>query len=100
MGTYPAFQIHTGDNITMKMGCLDGNPKCDVTFELAYLDVEGNLHDLVAPHGQTQDGYMTDVNMILDDLDGKVVQFVFKVSNNGSSLEDRAFWFFPTIWRR
>jgi hypothetical protein len=100
-GIFPAFQIHKGDNLITKMGCLDDAPKCDVLMELSYLDVEGVSHSLVKEHGQTRDGYITDVNMLLDDLDGVVVQFVFTVKNNtGSSTDDHAFWFVPTIWRR
>ena len=97
-GTFPAYQIKAGDHLHTHLGCLDEHPNCEVWFTISYLDANGVSHTLYGPDYQTDDGYVSDLDIDLNPYQNTTVQFVLTVQNNGSSSDDYAFWFYPIIW--
>lgn len=99
-GRYPAFTVKNGDRFVAIIGCLYNNktnPKCDVTFELNY--IEGSKEVKFRSWHERYEGLWRQVNEDLSSLAGKNVQFILRVSNNGSSLDDRVFWLAPVVLR-
>lgn len=99
-GRYPAFTVQSGDRFNAIIGCLYNSktsPKCDVTFELNY--IEGSKEVKFRSWHERYEGLWRQVNEDLSSLAGKNVQFILRVSNNGSSLDDRVFWLAPAILR-
>jgi hypothetical protein len=97
-GRYPAFKIEDGDEFTAIIGCLDDSPKCNVTFQLNYSVSGGNVQTL-ASWKEKDNGDFERVTVDLDSLEGKSVQIILTVLDNGSSTDDRAFWLKPEISR-
>src|SRR5690606_32355120 len=83
------------------IGCLynqKNSPKCDVTFELNY--IEGSKEVKFRSWHEKYDNMWRQVNEDLSSLAGKDVQFILRVSNNGSNVDDRALWLAPAIYRQ
>jgi len=97
-GVFPPFQINAGDRFKSTIGCLAASPSCDVDFELSYIADDGKTY-LLGAWGHTMDAYRDEVDIDLSNLAGTTPRFVFTVRNNGSSVDDRAFWMWPNIWR-
>jgi len=97
-GRFPELTVKSGDRFRAVVGCLDKSPKCDVTFQLNYSVSGGSVKNL-GNWAEIYDGKWTEINLDLSSLAGKKVQFILKVKNNGSSVDDRAFWLVPMIVR-
>lgn len=97
-GVFPPFQINSGDKFKSTIGCLASSPSCDVDFELSYISDDGKTNFL-GGWGHTMDAYRDEVDIDLSTLAGTTPRFVLTVRNNGSSVDDRAFWMWPNIWR-
>ena len=95
-GTFPAYKVRDGDDFTAHIGCMDGKPKCDVTFQLNYIADGGPVQNL-ATWTQKSDGKFERVILDLNSLAGKSVQFILTVYNNGDSTDDQVFWLLPAI---
>ena len=98
MGTYPPIDIKDDDIFLADVGCVEGYEKCDVIFQLKYLNESGKLKDLGEWH-EVYDGNNTRITLDLSTLADKNVQLVFIVDANGRSNEDAAFWLNPHIQR-
>ncbi len=100
-GRYPSFTVQSGDRFQTIIGCAYNNktnPKCDVTFELNY--VEGSKEVKFRSWHEVYEGQWRQIDEDLSSLAGKTVQFILRISNNGSNLDDRALWLAPAVWRQ
>jgi hypothetical protein len=97
-GRYPAFKVEDGDEFTSIIGCLDDSPKCNVIFQLNY-SISGGSIQTLASWKEKDNGNFERVTVDLSSLAGKNVQIILTVLDNGSSVDDRAFWLAPDIVR-
>jgi len=97
-GHYPAIEIQNGDRFVTLIGCLDYSPDCNVTIKLKYRADDGDTLTL-KKWEEKSDEEWTRVNINLDSLDGKSVEFFLVVNSNGNSYDDRVFWLSPRIER-
>jgi hypothetical protein len=97
-GRYPPIKVLTGDRFQALLGCLASSPRCSVTFHLKYSADSGPIQEL-GSWVETFDGNRTQVDVDLSPLNGKSVEFILEVQNNGDSSDDRAFWMVPHIKR-
>ena len=95
-GTYPPIKVVVGNDFHALVGCMDDSPECDVTFELSYR-VGGGAETSLGTWHEKSEGQYTDILLDLNTLDGKEVEFILKVHNNGNSKGDRVFWMVPQI---
>ncbi len=97
-GHYPAVTVKSGDRFTALGGCLDSSPNCSVTFLLKYTEKGGTGVQTIASWDETYDGNRSQMNVDLNSLAGKSVEFILEVQNrNDSSSDDRAFWMVPRV---
>jgi hypothetical protein len=97
-GTFPAFQVKSGDHFLADVGCLAGYEKCNVIFTLKY-QIGSDKAKKFDAWNETYDGKTTRIDIDLSNLDGEKVKFIFEVSANGSFRDDAAFWLAPHIER-
>jgi len=98
-GRYPPINVQTGDRFRSLVGCLSESPNCSVNFNLKYIANGGSIQSL-GSWTETYDGNRTSLDIDLNALAGKSVEFILEVqNNNGSSSNDRAFWLMPKILR-
>lgn len=97
-GRYPPVKVIAGDRFQALLGCLAASPSCDVTFNLKYSADGGPIQSL-GSWVEKFDGNRTQVDLDLNVLADKSVEFILEVQNNGSSVDDRAFWMVPKIKR-
>jgi hypothetical protein len=95
-GRYPPIRVVNGNDFHALVGCMDDSPECDVTFELSYR-VNGGAEISLGTWHEKSEGQYTDILLDLNSLDGKDVEFILKVHNNGNSKDDRVFWMVPRI---
>jgi hypothetical protein len=95
-GRYPPIRVTVGNDFHALVGCMDNSPDCDVTFELSYR-VDGGAETSLGTWQEKSEGNYTDILLDLNALDGKDVEFILTVLNNGSSKDDRVFWLSPQI---
>jgi len=97
-GKFPTIFIETGDRFRSEIGCLDGFPKCDVTFQLYYK--EDNLEkQLIGQWQQVLDGSPKKLDIDLSSLAGKYLSFILAVTGNGKPEHNAAYWYHPEIYR-
>lgn len=98
-GRFPPFRVLAGDHFVTLAGCMDASPKCTVAFDLSYT-LDGSAVTSLQAWNEVSDGSWTKININLNSLAGKDVQFIFTVGNkDGSSADDQAFWLSPYILR-
>ncbi len=97
-GTYPAFNVQSGDHFQARVNCQYQAYPCDVFFRLDYQTGSGAIHTLGQWH-EIYDGLFTPVNVDLSSLAGKNVKFMLVVTANGSPNQDYALWVGPKIVR-
>jgi len=98
-GTFPAYHVMSSDRFTTTLSCFADHPNCDVTFELNYIDANGQMHTFFGPYRHSLDMPILPLDLKLTPLAGQTVQFVMTVRSNGSNGDDYALWLYPTIWR-
>lgn len=93
---YPKYTVKEGDHFKTVVGCQRKMIRCKVTFTLNYTENGVNVKNLFT---QTEifDGKLRSINLSLDELKGKTVQFILRVDNDTTSLDDQAFWLWPRI---
>ncbi len=69
-----------------------------MTYELDYRIGDGSVQN-IGRWSQIYDGSVTDIDIPLYFLDGKNVNFIFRVLSNGTGQDDMAFWLDPRIVR-
>jgi hypothetical protein len=95
-GTYPSYTVKSGDHFYALVGCLYNNKSCDATFSLKY-KYNGSVHTLETWTEVYDDEY-TAAQFDLDELVGKKVQFILRVTSHTNSLSD-LFWVAPGVRR-
>ncbi len=97
-GKYETIDIKSGYRFKAKIGCLykDGGSACDVTFRIRYR-ADGGASQTLGEWHQTYDGSIKSLDIDLDSLKGKDVEFRLVVDANGSSEQDWAVWVNPRI---
>ncbi len=100
-GKYPAFTVQAGDRFLSVIGCLyrEGGSACNVRFQLNYIEAGSSTVQPLGEWVQTYDDSIQSIDVPLDALAGKSVQFVLVVMANGPSTQDMAFWLYPRIKR-
>jgi hypothetical protein len=93
---YPKYTVQEGDRFKGVVGCLANVPKCKVVFELNYSE-DGKTPVNVGSWEEVYDGRFRSIDISLDELKGRTVQFILKVSNAGDALDDQVFWLWPRI---
>jgi hypothetical protein len=103
-GYFPALLIQSGDRFSAQFACLNGNPSCNVTFDLRYkIIVPPNT--VTGENSLTQTkGYDTTIGLFDVDLGslgltGQYVSFALRVIANNNSTQNAAVWVSPRIVR-
>ena len=98
-GTFPAYKVAPGEHFKAKVGFLllsDGTCGAgNVRFQLNYR--EGSASNSLGQWTDTCDGVMKDIDVDLNSIAGRTVQFVLAVVANGSALQDQAVWVSPRV---
>ena len=97
-GQYPAFTVQTGDRFRTIVNCQYDSKKCNVIFQLDYLN-NGKIKTL-ASWNEAYEGKYYPVDLDLSALAGETVKFILVVSANGGQNEDNAVWLNPHILRQ
>lgn len=97
-GTYPEYDVQSGDHIQATVGCEAGALSCSVLFRVAYRDSQGVTNDLWSI-GEFLDGQLYSLDIDLTALAGQRVRFILSVSSLGDADGDRAVWLAPRIVR-
>lgn len=97
-GIYPPFQVQSGDRLRVTLGCLQGHPNCDLTFQIDTWS-DGEPITRLASWEEHSDGQTTEVNLDLTALSGQEVIFIFSVAAGESASDDAGIWFQPRIVR-
>jgi hypothetical protein len=97
-GEYPVLEVHSGDRFRAVIGCLYGNVDCDVTFVLSYRQ-EGQSAVELGRWQQVYDADAYSIDLNLSALAGQQVRLILSVLNNGSGVENWAFWLAPRVER-
>jgi hypothetical protein len=96
-GIFPAFIVQQKDKFIARIGCMDGNPGCQILFELRMIKPNGEVA-IIGDWLEKSDGDIRFVSVDLSKWAGKEVQFVLYVRNaNGRNAEANGFWLNPHI---
>ncbi len=95
-GTYPGYQIRTGDRFQAKIGCLVNSSGCNVIFQINYQILGGGVGSL-GSWQELFDGVLTPQNIDLSFLAGQTVSLILEVYNNGRPENANAVWLDPRI---
>ncbi len=97
LGKYPAYKIQANDHLRTKIGLRANCGDASVKFQIKYI-----IDSTEVPVGEwieNCDGKLTTVDVNLELLVNKTVQFEFIVLANGSPNGDHALWVAPRIER-
>lgn len=94
-GTFPAIPVTSNSRFRAFIGCRAGATHCNVKFKVAY-KADGGSEKTLGSWSADVDTF-TEIDVNLDSLAGKSVQFVLIVNSNGSSDQDQALWLQPRI---
>ncbi len=98
-GLYPAYQVVTGERFKARIGFLaqpDGTcGSGNVKFQLKYR--EAGVVKSLNEWTKSCNGTLTSVEVELNSLAGKSVEFILTVDANGSSSQDWAVWVAPQV---
>jgi len=95
-GRFPAMTIPSGKRFKSLIGCLYNATNCNVHFVLKYIADGGSVQTL-GEWNESYEGNFTNIDIDLNSLAGKSVQFILTVRANGASDGDQAFWLHPRI---
>lgn len=94
-GLYPSYTVVAGEHFKATIGFLGPCGVGDVKFQLNYKE-SGTLNPL-DDWTDTCDGALKNVNVDLNSIAGKNVQFALAILANGSSAQDWAVWIRPRV---
>jgi hypothetical protein len=97
-GTYPAFDVKSGDRFQSLVGCQYGSTVCFVRFRLDYQVGSDPVKTLDSWDEKIDNQYGT-VNVDLSSLAGKSVKFILTILSLGSPTQDDALWSAARITR-
>jgi hypothetical protein len=95
-GTFPAVTVASGSRFKTIIGCLHEATNCNVKFSIAYR-ADGGSEQVLGEWTETYDNQFTTLDIDLNSLAGKSVQFILIVRANGPSNQDHAFWLVPRV---
>ena len=103
-GIFPALLIQSGDIFTAQVGCLEGNPNCNVTFDLRYqviLPPSTVISENTITRAELYEGSLSSYNIDLGALGlaGQYVSFIFRVTGNNDLRQNASVWVAPRIER-
>jgi hypothetical protein len=98
-GAFPAVNIKAGYRLKTQIGCLEGSASCDVNFYIKYSADGGAWTSLspVAGWNEIYDASLRTIDIDLNSLSGKSVEFLFQVDANSNGGQDWAVWVNPRI---
>lgn len=99
IGIYPDFTVKAGDHFKATIMCEGGAKNCDVDMGLNYRIGNNGTMTNIQLWDQKMDGHMQSVNVDLSSLAGQTVQFILAARNGGSTVDMRALWLNPAIYR-
>jgi hypothetical protein len=98
-GLYPAYTVVSGEHFKAKVGFLaksDGTCGAgNVKFQLNYR--ESGVTKSLGEWAKSCDGSLKEIDVDLNSLAGKTVQFALAISANGAATEDWAIWVSPQV---
>jgi len=97
-GTFPEVKIKDGDHFLADVGCLADYNKCNITFEVSYIEDDKKAQSL-GKWTEEYDGEITRIDIDLSDLADKTIQIILIVKANDAHRDDAAFWLVPQIAR-
>jgi len=97
-GTYPEFEVGSQDRFRALLSCYSESPDCNVRFRLDYR-IDGGPIQTVEKWDERFDDNFTRVDLSLEELAGKRVQFILTVRVKEEFAMDSAIWVAPSIWR-
>ncbi len=96
-GIYPVIEIGKNQSFTAQVGCLDDNKKCDVRFQLDYINANGKTVNL-GSWAEVLDGGVREIDIDLSSLEGKDVRFVFTMQPRTSNYtQANGYWYQPAL---
>jgi hypothetical protein len=98
-GTYPSFEVQSGDRLRATVGCLENQTACAVTIELKFRLLNTPDHALAA-WSEKYDGQVNTIDIDLTPLAGQVVTFTIEAYAEKASAHNKIFWLSPAIWRQ
>ncbi len=99
IGIYPDFTVKAGDHFKATIMCEGGANNCDVDMGLNYRIGSSGTMTNIQLWDQKMDGHMQSVNVDLSSLAGQTVQFILAARNGSSTVDMRALWLNPAIYR-
>jgi hypothetical protein len=90
-GTYPAFDVKSGDRFMATVGCQYGSVACFVKYRLDY-QVGADPVKTLATWDEKYDNQTYAWNVDLTPLAGKSVKFILTIFSVGSPTQDDALW--------
>jgi hypothetical protein len=96
-GTYPSFQVKSGDRFRALINCRYNADDCNVTFRLDYKS--GGQVKTLGTWQEIYEGKYYTVDLDLSSLAGQTVKFILVVTANGNPNDDKALWIAPRIVR-
>lgn len=96
-GIFPPYHVTENNYFTTRVGCLDDNQLCDVTFKIFIKVIGEEGTELYWENAKRFDGEWIKVHKPLLQYEGQDIIFIFRVENNGNSKGDVVGWFAPMI---
>lgn len=98
-GIYPALKIEKGDLFLAAVACQNGQPRCNLRFQLDYRIGSGSLQPLGAWQ-EASEGLSRTIQIDLSALAGKEVSLILWAKAGESALDDHGVWIHPRILRK
>ena len=99
-GKYPPYSIQEGDRFRARLACRNEHMGCDATASLEFFTADNQVEQVSSAEWHiTYDpaGGFTEVEINLDYLAGRTLQFLLVVRENGDPIEDHIIWIQPHI---
>ena len=97
MGKFPKIKIEDGYRFRSFLNCAYKADKCNVTYEVQYIEVGGAESTGSLGQWDLNYGGSMNVDVDLSALSGKTVRLVLKVISKGDPTDDVAMWLAPRI---
>ncbi len=98
-GRFPAITVQRGDHFRATLGCLYGQSRCSVTYQLNYSVAGGDPVNL-GEWTQAYDGSIQGIDVDLSRLAGQQVELILVALSGEQALDDQAAWVYPRIVRQ
>jgi hypothetical protein len=96
-GKFPKIKIENGYHFKAFIDCANKAEKCDVTYEVQYIEIGGAETSGSLGTWDLKYGSSINLDVDLSALSGKTIRLVLKVISKGDSTDDVALWLAPRI---